>query len=110
MFFFLNKKLRFSTEDFLSYLRRLTIILSMIYTVFTITLFIIASPSLMLKDSMDYGHYKMHPIIFVAAFASSLLSFLLHLGLQILFQLVQNFFLNFYALRNRTSLESTRNP
>lgn len=77
----------FRTDDFLTYTRRVTLLLSTIYMIFTISLFIISSPCLMLKDGLDYGHYDVwHPIIFIATFVSSILSFGIHLGIQLLFQ------------------------
>ncbi|XP_065163810.1 uncharacterized protein [Atheta coriaria] len=66
-------------DEELTYPERLTVILSMIYTTYTVVIWLLRPPSLSRADSFGYGSLRVYTEIFCFVLASSVISSAIHL-------------------------------
>ncbi|CAH1260732.1 unnamed protein product [Diabrotica balteata] len=76
----------FEQEDMLSRIKRLTILLSIFLTTFMVVLFFYVVPVFQPKDSLDYYEYKLYPQVFAITALGSVISFVIHCPVVILFR------------------------
>lgn len=70
-----------------SNMKRLTVILSIITTTYALTLAFYGFPRFEVSDGISsYGHFGFYGIVFLISFGSSVISFLLNLGITFLFR------------------------
>uniref|UniRef100_A0A6P7FCZ9 Polycystic kidney disease protein 1-like 3 n=1 Tax=Diabrotica virgifera virgifera TaxID=50390 RepID=A0A6P7FCZ9_DIAVI len=91
-------------EDTLSRVKRLTILLSIFLTTFMMVLLFYLVPSFKPKDSLDYYEYKLYPEVFGYAALGSIISFLIHCPLVILFRFLDKH--NLYVTHSEKTTEN----
>lgn len=76
-----------SDNDSFSFIKRLTVLLSIIVSTYTLSLILYGLPRFSLSDGFSYyGHFHMYGVVFLNGIVSSVISFAVNMGIIMLFR------------------------